>query len=366
MRIKVFSVGACGNKVLEAAIKAGVISEEDSVMINSTSKDFPKDFNGQKIIISPTDVGAGKERHISKAYLVNSIKEKVFDKIDLTKYSTVAILTSTAGGTGSGSAPMLASYVSKVLVKNVHIVNFTGFQSDIRELANTVEFFKELDENIIVHNISNLAFLEAADGNQTRAEELANNEFVKQFKVWSGQLLIPGDQNIDDTDIIKLSNTYGYTLTEYKELDKSIGDSSDYDKIIKRMIYESKSIQSTNPCPTRIGVILNLKETSQDALGDEFAILKDHFGMPYECFKHIQYDGKKEYIAYIVAGMKMPIDELTKIYDKYLEQSKLIDKQKDSFFDSVKEMTLLDEDEKFNMIKPVKKGISAEDFLANL
>ena len=365
-KICCIALGAAGNKALVEAINAGVVEEKDAILINSTSKDFPESFSGKKIIISPNNTGCGKERNVSKAYLLNSIKEKVFEDIDFSSYSTICLVSSVEGGTGSGSTPLLANYVSKVLVKNVHIWALTGFASDVRGLANTVEFFKDIDSDVIVHTISNAAFLNEANQNTTIAEELANKEFTKELRIMSGQTIMPSDQNIDDTDIIKLANTYGYSYVEYKELDKSLGDSSDYDKIIKRMIYDSKALRTENPCATRVGVILNLTDSSRLALGDVFAVLKESFGMPYECFKHIQYDGKKEYIAFIASGMKLPIEELTRTYEKYLEQTKLINKQKDSFFDAIKELNQLDEDKKFDMIQPVKKGMSTEDFLSKL
>ena len=361
----VVALGACGAKVLMKAINEGVVNVEDSIMVNSTSKDFPSEYSGQKIIISPNNMGCGKERSISKAYTLNIIKKNVFEQIDFSKYSSVYILSSSEGGTGSGSAPLLAQWFEQVLKKNVHLVIFTGFNEDVRGISNTIEFFKEIKDNIICHTISNAAFLNESNGNKARAEELANEEFVKKFRILSGQTLIPGDQNIDDTDIIKLANTHGYTSVEYKELDKSLGDSSDYDKIIKRMIYESKSIKSENHCASKLGVIFNLNETSQEALTDIFGVLKDNYGMSYECFKHIQYDGKKEYIAFIASGMKLPIDEMTKLYDTYLEQSKMINKDSDSFFEKMRSLELLEDNKKFDMIQPLKKGISTEEFLSN-
>lgn len=365
-KIKVLGVGAAGNKAVFDAVKSGVIDVDDTVLLNSTSKDFPEDYTGKKIILSPMNVGCGKEREISKAYTVNAIKNNILEIEDIDKYSTVFIVSSVEGGTGSGSATLLAQYFNQVMVKNVHIFCFLGFEDDARGMSNTVEFFKEITDNVIVHTISNAAFLSETDGNKTRAEELANMEFINMYKVLSGQLLVPGNQNIDDTDIIKLSNTYGYTMVEYKELDKSLGDSSDYDKIIKRMIYESKSIKTDEPSATKIGLILNLKDESKEVLRDVFSVLKDTYGTPYEVFKHIQYDGKKEYIAFIISGMKLPLGAVTKVYDNYVANSKLIDKNNDKFFDSIKNMDLLEEDKRFDMIQPIRKGISADEFLSNL
>ncbi len=365
-RILVIGTGAAGNKMVNNAIKSGAINAEDALLVNSTSKDFPEDYTGKKIVLSSTNTGCGKERQLAKLYTSNAIKNGLFDLNNFgTKYTTVYIVSSVEGGTGSGSATMLAQYFNQVHVLNAHVWAITSFGEDVRGLSNTIEFFKEIKDNIIVHTISNAAFLSEADGNKEKAEILANEEFVRRYNVVSGNLLIPGSQNIDDTDIIKLSNTYGYTIAEYKELDKSLGDSSDYDKIIKRMIYESKSIKSTDPCATRIGVILNLKKESRDVLKDEFAVLRENYGTTFENYKHVQWDEQKEYIAYIVGGMKMPIDEITKIYDSYVALSNKINKADDKFFSAIKDMGMLDEDKKFDMLQPTKKAISTEEFLSN-
>ena len=348
-RIKAVALGAAGSKCLMEAIKRGVIKEEDSIIINSTSKDFPLDYKGKTMVISPKNVGCGKEREVSKAYIINAIKNKEFEKIEnLNQYSTVMLISSVEGGTGSGATPVLAQYFSQVLLKDCHVAALVGFGDDVRSLANTVEFFKEIKDNVICHTISNAAFLPEANGNRELAEELANIEFCKRYKVLLGDNMIAGSQNIDDTDLIKLSNTYGYTTIEYKEL--------------------SKSIKSENPSSTRIGVILNLTQESQEALGDVFAVIKEAYGTPYEAFKHIQWDGNKEYIAFIVAGMNLPVDELNKIYNSYIEQSKTMDRNNntDTFFDTLKDFSLLDQDKKFDMIKPPKKGISSDDFLSKL
>ena len=365
MKVALIGIGAAGNKCVFQALQDDVVGIDDVVLVNSTSKDFPEEYNGKKIIISPRNTGAGKEREVAKVYIHNAIKDKEFEGLDaLSSATAVCIVASVEGGTGSGSAPLLAQYMTQVMNKNTHIFALTGFEEDVRGIANTIEFFKELESNIIVHTISNAAFLEEANNNKSKAEELANKEFQKIFNVISGKMLIPSDQNIDDTDIIKLSNTYGYSIIGYKELEIPFSDSYDYDKFVKRIIYSNKSIKTDSRSASKLGVILNLKEESREVLTDIFAVLKEVYGTAYELFKHIQYDGGKEYVAYIASGMKLPIEEMRKVYDNYYMMSKTIDKSSDTFFDEMKEMELLDEDKKFDMIQPVKKGISTEEFLS--
>lgn len=367
MKTFLVGVGAAGNKAVLSAVETGVVNVDDTMIVNTTSKDFPKEYEGQKIMLSDGDTGCGKERGAAKEYAQAAMKEGKFNLTQkMAGYTTVIIVTSVEGGTGSGATPLIAKMFSKVYVKNVHIIAFTGFEDDVRGLANTVEFFKEIDPAIIVQTISNKAFMNQANNNKLRAEELANYEMGTRIRVLTGQDFIEGRQNIDDTDILKLSNTSGYMTVEKKVFNKPLETNSDYERIVKNMIYNSASIHCENPAPQRIGVILNIKPESEDAVDFTFDSIKKEYcgdGKAFEMFTQVQWDGKKEYIAYIVSGMKMPIDEVKAIYDRYIEETNKIDKANDDFFADVQSMKLDDADKKFNMIREVNKGMSITDFL---
>lgn len=365
MKVILLGVGAAGNKAALDAIERGVIDVEDTILINSTSKDIPKDYTGNVIILTDNDAGAGKERPIAKEYTKAAMKAGKFDIPNINHYAAVIICTSVEGGTGSGSVPIIASYFNKVCARNVHIIAFTGFEEDVRGLANTVDFFKEIDPAIMVQTISNKAFLPAAGNNKLKAEELANKEMSERISVLTGQDFIEGSQNIDDTDILKLSNTSGYMTVEKKYFNKSLETSDDFEKIIKNMIYNSASIKSENPAAARLGVVLNINPASEDAIDYTFASLKKAYGNPFEFFIQVQWDEKKEYIAYIASGMRMPIDEMMAVYQRYMEQTERINKNGDGFYATMNEMKILDEDAQFNMIEAPKKGISLDDFLSN-
>lgn len=366
MKTLLIGVGAAGNKAVVNAVELGIMDVEDTMIINSTTKDFPKEYTGKKIVLTNGNTGCGKEREIAKEYTKAAMSAGKFNFGDaIAEYVTVIIATSVEGGTGSGSTPIIAKLFNQVFIKNVHIIAFTGFEEDVRGLSNTVEFFKEIDPAIIVQTISNASFLPAAAGNKLKAEELANKEMSTRISVLTGQDFIEGSQNIDDTDILKLSNTSGYMTVEKKEFTKSLETRDDFEKIIKNMVYNSASIKSTNPAAARLGVILNINPASEDAIDYTFSSLKSAYGNPFEFYIQVQWDGKKEYIAYIASGMKMPIDEITAIYERYKEQTSRISKNGDEFFAAMDEMNTLEEDSKFNMIKSASPGISLTDFLSN-
>lgn len=364
MKTLLIGVGACGCKAVTTAVESGISTAEDAIIINSTSKDFPPEFEGEKFIISPHDTGCGKERKIAKDYVLNAINSGVFNNIkNIGSYTTVVVVTSVEGGTGSGASPIIAKFFNQVCKKNVHIIAFTGFEDDTRGLANTIEFFQEIDSNLIVQTISNSAFMRVAGNNKFRAEQMANDEMCKRIRIITGQNFIASEQNIDDTDILKVSNTSGYMTVESIYIDKPLVDQDDFNKLVKKMIYDSKSIKSDHPGATRIGIILNIAPETEDAIDYRFDSIVSTYDNPYEKFMQKQWDGNKEYIAIIVSGMRMPIDAIKAIYQRYQESTNMVNKDADAFYKEMKGMQLESSDSKFNMIKTVEKGSSIQDFM---
>ena len=69
MKTLLIGIGAAGNKAVMTAINMGVVELEDTIIINSTTKDFPKDYKGKTIVLSGTDTGCGKERSVSTSQM---------------------------------------------------------------------------------------------------------------------------------------------------------------------------------------------------------------------------------------------------------------------------------------------------------
>ena len=363
MKTLLVGIGAAGNKAAMVAITKGIVEKEDVVIINSTSKDFPPQFDGNKIVLSQGNTGCGKERAVAKEYAKSTIKNGKMNIETIQNYTTIICITSVEGGTGSGATPIIAQFFNQVYRKNVHIIAFTGFEEDVRGLGNTIEFFQEVDSNLIVQTIKNSSFLREAGNNKFKAELLANEEMCKRIRILTGQDFIDSDQNIDDTDILKVSNTSGFMTIEHVSIDKPLVDQDDFNKLVKKMIYDSKSPKSKNPGALRIGIILNIDPSTEDAIDYSFQSIKDTYGNPYECFTQKQWDGKREYIAFIVSGMQMPIDEMKAVYDRYKERTNMVNKDADVFYTEVKNMQLDSADKKFDMIKPAQSGLNIEEFL---
>lgn len=348
--IFVIGMGAGGNKATIRAIELGVIDIAHAILINSTEKDIPENYKNNAIIIGKNLNGCGKERKISKEAILTYLKEQdTFSNIPA-DVDRVIIVTSTEGGTGSGSAPILNKYIRNVIGINSSIFAFTGFENDARGMLNTINFMKDLDQDTTIQIISNKKFLDDANGNFIKAQELANDEFCKRLIIMSGSILEQSDQNIDDTDLHKLIDAPGLLDITYTDIDGTMKNIEAFNKICSNIVDESKSIDFT-PTASRLGFIFNSKLSSRDVVDYSFKVFKSKYGEPYEAYTHLQENlsYKKEFIACIASGMKLPIEAVEKTYEEYLERTSKISKDKDTFFDRISSFSEPEDDKIFDM-----------------
>lgn len=365
MKGLIVGIGAAGNKSTINLIEKGVVDKEDVMLINSTLADIPALYKNQSIVIDAnTGGGCGKERTRSKDAMLADLQSgrvPIKSRCASGEYSFVAIVSSTEGGTGSGSATMLAYYVQNVIKLPVHLIGFTGFGSDPRGLQNTMEYFEDIEKGVIMHLIRNDKFVREA-GSQRKAELAANDELVNIIKVITGQCIVESTQNIDSRDLYKTVNTPGYEVTEYFELDDKIRNTKDFEQCLKRMVDDSHAMETT-PSMLRLAVIINVSDSSQEYC-ENFSVLTEKYGNCYELYTHRQSEPGGDFIAFIASGMKMPIDEVKAIYDNYSKSSESVDKSEDEFFSAVKQMKGNPEDSMFTMGSTELNSGSEEAFFA--
>lgn len=345
----VIGIGAAGNKAAISLIENGVIKRDKVMLVNSTIKDIPEDYSDISVKFKSAEGGCGKERDLAKNLALTSLQN---NEIDLDSFadpedSFVIICTSSEGGTGCGASTIFAKYFKDVVGIPVHLFIFTGFEDDGRGLQNTVELFQDIEEDYIVEAISNKKFLESVNGNKIKAEKAANEEFAMRIKILLGGLICNSDQNIDETDLYKLTSTPGYMMIDYRPL-KNIKNIENFNKVLIDMIDNSKSLDISEPSAKRLGVIFNIDEKTQDFVDFSANVLRERLGHPYEYFHHIQSIGDTNFIAFIVSGMQMPLDEIKEVYEKYKIQSEKVNKKRDGFFDFVGDLRGNSEDAMFN------------------
>lgn len=353
MNIKILGLGAAGNKAAITAIEQGVVEKENVLLFNSTIRDIPE--NWKEISVQYTNTnrgGCGKERDSAKELCLEFLSSDRVKQLDSFiqdgEEALVVIAFSSEGGTGSGSAAIMAKYVTEVLGANVMCFMFTGFEEDGRGLQNTIECFQDMEDKYIIQAISNKKFLEGTT-NKFKAEKAANEEFAKRLSIISGDRLVASEQNIDETDLYKVVTTNGFMTVGYAELNK-IKNINQFNTAVVQSIDDDKSLDISTKSAKRIAVIINAKDETKDFIDYSYTIIKEKFGTPYEIFSHVQYDDEQpEYVSFIISGLDMPIDEVKEVYEKYKIESEKVSKKKDKFFDFASELKGNEEDSMFNV-----------------
>ena len=228
----------------------------------------------------------------------------------------------------------------------VHVFSLIGFNDDTRGIKNTLAFFKDLDDGITLHTISNAEFLDYS-GNHSKAEQLANEYFAGQVEALIGNYLIPSDQNIDDKDMYKIVNTPGYTNIQKIDL-SNVKNPQQFTDAIVEAYQDLKGLEFDASCK-RLGVIINVPDRKLDVVDHTFGVIKRYIGEPYETFRHIQDDAENEYMYIIASGLNFPSDGIKRIAKIYKDLNDKVNRETNSFKDIFSDIDLDDEEDEFDM-----------------
>lgn len=372
MYCRLIGLGAAGNKAAICAVENNIMNITQTMLINSTLKDIPAEYQNKEGSIVYQLFGAyggcGKERQMSYGLLEETLKRDILNLDDFLNIGEadeaelVIIVSSTEGGTGSGSAPLIANYIRNVYGIAVHVFGIAGFEDDVRGMRNTVDFFKEMSEDFTVECIKNSKFLSECNGNRIKAEKKANEEFCKKISVLMGLQIRDSDHNIDPTDLLKLSTEEGYMIIETCVFDDKIKNSEQFRQAVVDTFDKSKALDVDTESISKLGVIMNVKQESTDYI-DYRDVIVDRFGVPYETYEHIQSESTMpEFIAFICAGLKMPTDEVETTYKNYEAAADRVNRDSDTFFSTIREKQIDPDDDVFNLKSKKEKTIDKNDF----
>jgi cell division GTPase FtsZ len=342
LNVQVIGLGAAGNKAVVELCKQDVVNQSQILLINTTAKDIPDGFKNDHTycIIGDEIGGCGQERSKGKEVVIEALQNGTLNLDSFVQPTTdlIVLVTSTEGGTGSGSSVFVAKYLKEVLNQRVLVFAITGFENSGRAILNTVEFFKDMEDSYHVEVLCNKKFMSDARNNQLKAEQLANAELVRRFKVITGDVIKHSSQNIDDKDLKKLISQEGWGNIEFRQIDEKVKNTQQFNDILNDMIDESKSFDVSEPSQRKLGVIVSLDSKEQDAIDYSFNEVITKYGKPFEKFEHYQIaeSDSDRFIAFITTGMHLPIDELEALYNEAQVATSSVVTDKDSFFDKVR------------------------------
>ncbi|MCD6557412.1 MAG: cell division protein FtsZ [Candidatus Aenigmarchaeota archaeon] len=200
--IKVVGTGGAGNNTITRLMQVGIVGAE-AVAINTDAQDLLYTDADLKVLIGKeitSGLGAGADPRIGEEAAKESRKEikKALQGADM-----VFITCGLGGGTGTGSAPIIADIAKKLGALTVGIVTLPFTMEGKQRLKNAQEGLEKLEtivDTLIV--IPNDKLLEIVpDVSLTTAFKVADEVLVNAVKGIAELVTRPGLVNLDFADI---------------------------------------------------------------------------------------------------------------------------------------------------------------------
>jgi len=201
--IKVIGCGGGGVNAVDGMITAG-LSGVEFIAINTDVQALMPSLADVKIDIGrdrTKGLGAGANPEIGRLSAKDSISEisEVVSGADV-----VFVTAGMGGGTGTGSAPIVANCAKKASALTVGVVttpfSFEGKKRMINALEGINNFSKEVDTLIVVPNQNLISMLDP-DISMEDAFKESDNILLKAIAAISDLVTTPGQINIDFADI---------------------------------------------------------------------------------------------------------------------------------------------------------------------
>lgn len=345
-KIAIIGVGNCGSQVANLAEKL-YPTVFDTVYINTSDADLamvsPESSLKFKIGEKNEVEGSGKNRAKMKEYLMADINtilgnSTLQDLIAEKKY--VFIVTSAAGGTGSGAGPVLMEILRQMFpeVNFILVGVLPNLGASLMEQGNALDFLKELydvlgeDTTYMIYDNETTAELPP-----TKALEIVNSAIVEDLRILSGiDNYATPYESIDDADMESIISTPGRLLVA--RINKGITEKSMEDNKIDEMMV--KAIKKSNHAETdrnkkviRWGVITYFTDAVNRLYTASLEGLRDFIGTPIERFNHNAINDGNENLnfLYLVASGLSPInDRVKKITDRVEELKAALAKDESS------------------------------------
>lgn len=328
LKIGVIGIGNTGNQIAALAMEQLKIPV---LAINSSEKDLETIPEGvERKLISDSEglsQGAGKNRALAKKYLKDSImgflSEEKIQKFIL-NLDVCFIVSSTGGGTGSGTAPMMASIISstfrnvKVILTGILPVNSEALSAHVNTLEYMTELYTSLpNQTYMLYDNDSLASLPSY-----QIMEKVNEEVVKDMDVIRCAFnYTTRYDSIDEEDMKRLISFTGrivvVRLEDMKEKDAE-------DKTIEQLLVDRLKdnchveLQRDKKI-TASGVITNLNRNLSEQFDNHVPMVREFIGVPIHDFNHIYINNERKMpnnVFMILAGLTPINDKIHKISDR--------------------------------------------------
>lgn len=324
--VSVVGMGNAGSQV--AALAADKL-KIPVLAINSSEKDLQTIPETIPHYLMGDEKGAGKERQAAKLFLKDSVMDilsKDFAQ-DVFNKEVVFVVSSTGGGTGSGTALVLADVIREVYhdTKVILVGILPTLKEALSTQVNTIEYMKELYETLgdatyMIYDNEKLAKLPS-----TIMMQKINQSIVDDIDVIRGTYQHPTRYaSIDEKDAGNIISTSGRiviaALRNLKE--KDIDEVTLEDLLIEQFKINTHCEIQRDKIVKRTGVISLLSERLNERFDTNLVEVQKFIGTPVESFEHtvINADRQLENCVFLIAaGLTQINDRIRKINDRIEE-----------------------------------------------
>lgn len=325
-QIGIIGIGNCGSQVAYLAEQT-IPDLIDAIYINTSDADLSMVGDSEyKCKIGEDAEGSGKNRDATKQHLKQSLKEilnneKIRDLIASKKY--IYVVSSTAGGTGSGAAPILFKILKELFVETnfILIAVLPQLNASLLEQVNTMEYLDELytklpeDTTYMIYDNETTKNLSATQG----LIEI-NKAVVDDIRILSGIDNHPTPyESIDEADMETIITTPGRLIVAKitKGLtEKMMEDDQTDEKIIKAIKSSQHCELNRDKKILRCGIITFLTEQCNNLYNSSLDKLFEFLGTPAEIFNHNALNNDSEtmnYLYFIASGLSNIVDRIARI-----------------------------------------------------
>ena len=327
LNVSCIGIGNAGSQV---AALAGDTLHIPVLAINSSEKDIETLPKSCPHILIGEEKGAGKERSAAKLFLKSSIINILSDEKadEVLKADVIFVISSTGGGTGSGTALMMANIIQEIYASAQVIL--IGILPTLKEAystqINTVAYMEELyktlgdDTTYMIYDNEKLAKLPS-----TVMMSRINQAIVEDIDVIRGSFQYPTRfSSIDEKDATNIISTPGRiviaSLRNLKE--KDLDDTTIENLLIEQFKTNAHCEIQRDKIVKRTGLISLLSERLNETLDTHLAQTQKFLGAPTEEFEHIVVHSERQMenaVFLIAAGMSQINDRIRRINDRIME-----------------------------------------------
>lgn len=331
IKIGICGIGNAGNQIAALGQR---VADFPAVAINSSERDIDAIEGNLKKIIFGSREGAGKNRGIAKQLIKKNIdmligNEELIDMINANDY--IFIVSSAAGGTGSGTSPMITDILNnyynsdikdgekgKVFI-NVGILPSQG--ESVGAQRNAIEYLIEME------NLGGSYMLfdnDRVKGTTAEVFETINNNVIEALRILRGDYSIQSSKGmIDEEDTRDILTVPGMIFVDsingiYEE--NIPVDGSIEDLLIDHITKQNCMVKvDRDKIVKRLGFISVLSDELTQYFDENLPKIRATYGEPVKDFKHVavnedRFEGNM--LAVIMSGMSLPENRLVMIKNR--------------------------------------------------